>query len=101
MCFILIQHNTNENLFFQSTMSDSDSDSELERADSVTSIPSDYEQVPYNIDFKVKAYSSNGDRVGKFLYTASEGKDLPYSVNVKCKETSKVTQFFEHNLNIV
>lgn len=79
----------------------SDSDSEIERADSVTSIPSDYEQVPYNIDFKVKAYSSNGDRVGKFLYKASEGKDLPYSVNVKCKETSKVTQFFVHNLNIV
>lgn len=67
----------------------SDSDSELERANSLESLPSVYDKVPYKIDFKVKVYNSIGDRVGRFLYTASEGKELPCSVIVKYKETSK------------
>ena len=64
------------------TMFDSSSDSEIERAHSVQSIPDSFETVPTTTDYKFKV----GLEKAKFAYLLKKGKPLPYTITTTTKK---------------
>ena len=67
----------------------SDSESDLERASSVKSVPVRFETVPSDQEYKIKIFDCTGTRVDKFGYTLKKGKKLPCKVDIQAKDVCK------------
>jgi hypothetical protein len=68
-------------------MSESDSDSEIERCSSVKSIPEVFEKVPANADFNFRFFGSQCSKSGtKLIFPLKVGKELPYLTHTITKK---------------
>ena len=63
-------------------MCDSDSDSDFEQVSS-QKVPETYDNVPDDIDYKIKVI---GKSAAKFTFTLKKGKELPYQNTVVTKK---------------
>ena len=79
-------------------MFDSDSDDEvpLKRVSSVSG-KTKYEQVPFDIDFKLKQ-KKTGEKSEKLLYTLKEGVNLPYTPEIKGRRSKLSFSIFMYSI---
>ena len=63
-------------------MCDSDSDSDFQQVSS-QKVPETYDNVPDDIDYKIKVI---GKSAAKFTFTLKKGKELPYQNTVVTKK---------------
>ena len=77
-------------------ISDSESESELERCSSVKSAPETFESVPETKEIPFKMFGSSCPRKGtNFMFTLKEGKTLPYWTTTITKKGLSKQIYFE------
>ena len=74
-------------------MSESDSDSDIERCSSLKSIPEVFDRVPANVDFKFSFFGSQCSKSGtKLIFPLKAGKELPYLTQTITKKGRGIYQ---------